>query len=53
MTLNCFLVDFQANYKIMAARLHYDIYALTQRLRLASIRAEHEQTVSLDSLYFA
>ena len=36
----------QANYKIMAARLHYEIYALTQRLRLTTIRAEHEQAVS-------
>jgi hypothetical protein len=35
----------QANYKIQAARLHYDIYALTQRLRLMTMRAEHEEQV--------
>ena len=38
--------QFQANYKIQAARLHYEIYALTQRLRLTTIRAEHEQAVN-------
>lgn len=35
----------QANYKIQAARLHYDIYALTQRLRHTTMRAEHEEQV--------
>jgi hypothetical protein len=43
-------ISFQANYKIMAARLHYEIYALTQRLRLTTIRAEHEQAVSCSFL---
>ncbi|XP_059090636.1 uncharacterized protein LOC131886355 isoform X2 [Tigriopus californicus] len=33
----------KANYKIQAARLHYDIYALTQRLRHTTMRAEHEE----------
>ena len=37
--------QFQANYKIQAARLHYDIYALTQRLRHTTMRAEHESQV--------
>jgi len=36
---------FQANYKIIAARLHYEIYALTQRLRLTAIRVEDENAV--------
>ncbi len=35
----------QANFKIQAARLHYEIYALTQRLRMGTLRAEHEQQV--------
>ena len=35
----------QANYKINAARLHYDIYALTQRLRHTTMRSEFEEQV--------
>ena len=37
---------FQANWKIAAAKLHYEIYALTQRLRLTTIRVEYEEAVS-------
>lgn len=33
----------KANYKIAAAKLHYEIYALTQRLRLTTIRVEYEE----------
>lgn len=40
---------FQANYKIAAARLHYEIYSLTQRLRLTTIRVEYEESVSGES----
>ncbi len=40
-----FFLCLQANYKIQAARLHYDIYALTQRLRHTTMRAEHEEQV--------
>ncbi len=40
-----YLFPLQANYKIQAARLHYEIYALTQRLRHANMRAEHEEQV--------
>ena len=39
------LVSFQANHKISAAKLHYDIYALSQRLRLTTIRVEYEEAV--------
>ena len=35
----------KANYKIAAAKLHYEIYALTQRLRLTTIRVEYEEAV--------
>ena len=41
-----FYIHFQANYKIAAAKLHYEIYALTQRLRLTTIRVEYEEAVS-------
>ena len=37
--------SFQANYKINAAKLYYEIYSLSQRLRLTTIRVEHEEEV--------
>jgi len=33
----------KANYKINAAKLYYEIYSLSQRLRLTTIRVEHEE----------
>ena len=41
------LFDFnpQANWKIQAAKLAYEIYSLTQRLRYTSFRAENEEKV--------
>ena len=44
---NTVIFNFQANYKIAAAKLHYEIYALTQRLRLTTIRVEYEEAVRL------
>ena len=35
----------QANWKIQAAKLAYEIYSLTQRLRYTSFRAENEEKV--------
>ena len=43
--VNAVIFNFQANYKIAAAKLHYEIYALTQRLRLTTIRVEYEEAV--------
>ena len=42
---------FQANYKITAAKLYYEIYSLSQRLRLTTIRVEHEEEVSSKIVY--
>ena len=39
------VLSFQANYKINAAKLYYEIYSLSQRLRLTTIRVEHEEEV--------
>jgi len=36
----------QANYKISAAKIQYDIFAISQRLRHTSLRCEHEEKVS-------
>jgi len=33
----------KANYKIQAAKVQYDIYALLQRLRVNKMRSEHEE----------
>ncbi len=41
-----FLLPPQANFKISAAKLYYEIYSLSQRLRLTTIRVEHEESVS-------
>ena len=35
----------QANYKIQAAKIQYDIYSLLQRLRVNKMRSEHEEKV--------
>ncbi len=40
------MCDEEKRFNDADARLHYEIYALTQRLRLTTIRAEHEQAVS-------
>ena len=36
----------QANFKIQAAKLAYEIYSLTQRLRYTTFRAENEEKVT-------
>ena len=38
-------ISLQANYKIQAAKLYYEVYSLSQRLRLTTIRVEHEESV--------
>ena len=35
----------KANFKIQAAKLQYEIYSLTQRLRYTNFRAENEEKV--------
>ena len=37
----------QANYKIQAAKVQYDIYSLLQRLRVNKMRSEHEEKVKI------
>ena len=46
----CVFFKFQANYKINAAKLYYEIYSLSQRLRLTTIRVEHEEEVRKKSI---
>ena len=36
---------FQANWKIQAAKLAYEIYSLSQRLRYTTFRSENEEKV--------
>ena len=40
------MILFKANFKIQAAKLAYEIYSLTQRLRYTTFRAENEEKVS-------
>ena len=39
---------FQANFKIQAAKLAYEIYSMTQRLRYTTFRAENEEKVDFN-----
>ena len=43
-----FLSIFQANFKIQAAKLAYEIYSMTQRLRYTTFRAENEEKVKFN-----
>ena len=45
---NFFLSIFQANFKIQAAKLAYEIYSMTQRLRYTTFRAENEEKVEFN-----
>ena len=42
-----FITNLQANYKIQAAKVQYDIYSLLQRLRVNKMRSEHEEKVKI------
>ena len=41
------IILLQANFKIQAAKIQYDVYSLLQRLRVNKMRSEHEEKVKV------